>query len=57
MEVSKHHEAALRTYEIIQRKRAEKKRKAEGDFADHTARSMDRTYKRSYQGRKRRGQP
>ena len=50
-------EKAQKTYEMLQKRKEKKARKTEGDFPAHTAKSVDRTYKRTYQGRKRRGQP
>ncbi|MEW9093975.1 MAG: hypothetical protein AB2417_02735 [Clostridiaceae bacterium] len=50
-------EKAQKTYEILQQRKVERRYKADGDFLAYTAANVDRTYKRIYQSRKRRGQP
>lgn len=50
-------EKALMTHAILEKRKAERKHRAEGDFLAYTAMSVDRVYKRNYEGRKRRGQP
>lgn len=50
-------EKALMTHAALKKRKAERRHKTDGDLLAYTAANVDRTYKRFYEGRKRRGQP
>ncbi|MCD3194226.1 hypothetical protein G8S49_01370 [Clostridium botulinum C] len=49
-------EKALLTYEILQKRKKIKAKKAEQDFLAYAAANIDRIYKKNYPGRRRRGE-
>ena len=49
-------EKAKITYEILQKRKKRKAKKANQDFVAHMAENVDKIYKRNYPRRKRRGQ-